>query len=58
VKHIAHLLTTANLLVNQNEFANEIVPEDTVSFEYSVLDKLDLDTEELEIVIENNKEGL
>jgi hypothetical protein len=58
VKHIAHLLTTANLLANQNEFANEIVPEDTVPFEYSVLDKLDLDTEELEIVIENNKEGL
>ena len=27
MKHIAHLLTTANLLTNQNEFGNGIVPE-------------------------------
>jgi len=58
VKHIAHLLTTANLLANQNEFANGIVPEDTAPLEYGVLDKLDLDSEELEILIENTKEGL
>jgi hypothetical protein len=58
VKHIAHLLTTANLLANQNEFANEIIPEDTAHLEYSDLDKLDLNSEELEIVIENTKEVL
>jgi hypothetical protein len=58
VKHIAHLLTTANLLANQNEFANGIVPEGTAPLEYGVLDKLDLDSEELEILIENTKEGL
>ena len=55
VKHIAHLLTTANLLANQNEFANGIVPEGTAPLEYGVLDKLDLDSEELEILIENTK---
>lgn len=58
VKHIAHLLTTANLLANQNGFANGIVPEDTAPLEYGVLDKLDLDSDELEILIENTKEGL
>ena len=58
VKHIAHLLTTANLLANQNEFSNGIVPEDTAPLEYGVLDKLDVDSEELEILIENTKEGL
>jgi HD-like signal output (HDOD) protein len=58
VKHIAHLLATANLLANQNEFGNGIVPEDTAPLEYGVLDKLDVDFEELEILIENTKEGL
>ena len=58
VKHIAHLLTTANLLANQNGFENGIVPRDTAPLEYSVLDKLDLDFDELEILIENTKEGL
>ncbi|MBT3183515.1 MAG: HDOD domain-containing protein [Nitrospina sp.] len=58
VKHIAHLLATANLLANQNEFSNSIVPEDTAPLEYGVLDKLDIDSEELEILIENTKEGL
>ncbi len=58
VKHIAHLLATANLLANQNEFGNGIVPEDTAPLEYGVLDKLNLDFEELEILIENTKEGL
>ena len=58
VKHIAHLLTTANLLANQNEFSNGIVPESTAPLEYGVLDKLDIDFEELEILIENTKEGL
>ncbi len=58
VKHIAHLLATANLLANQNEFSNGIVPEDTAPLEYGVLDQLDLDFEELEILIENTKEGL
>ena len=57
-KHIAHLLATANYLANQNEFDNGIVPEDTAPLEYGVLDKLDLDFEELEILIENTKEGL
>jgi HD-like signal output (HDOD) protein len=58
VKHIAHLLATANLLANQNEFGNGIVPEDTAPLEYGVLDKLDMDFEELEILIEKTKEGL
>ena len=58
VKHIAHLLATANLLANQNEFSNGIVPENTAPLEYGVLDKLDLDSEELGILIENTKEGL
>jgi HD-like signal output (HDOD) protein len=58
VKHIAHLLATANLLANQNEFGNGIVPEDTAPLEYGVLDKLNLDFEELEILIEKTKEGL
>ncbi len=58
VKHIAHLLATANLLANQNGFSNGIVPEDAAPLEYGVLDKLDLDFEELEILIENTKEGL
>jgi hypothetical protein len=53
VNNIAHLLTTANLLANQNEFANRIVPEDTASIEYGVLDKLNPSSEELRIVIKN-----
>lgn len=57
-KHIANLLTTANLLANQNEFSHGIVPEDTAPLEYGVLDKLDLNFDELEILIENTKEGL
>ena len=52
VKHIAHLLA------NQNEFGNGIVPEAAAPLEYGVLDKLDIDSEELEILIENTKEGL
>ena len=58
VKHIAHLLTTANLLANQNGFGNVIVPGDAAPLEYSVLVKLDLDFDELKILIENMKEGL
>ena len=58
MKHIAHLLTTANLLTNQNEFGNGIVPEAEAPLEYGVLDKLDIDFEEMEIMIENTKEGL
>ena len=58
VKHIAHLLTTANLLANQNGFGNGIVPGYAAPLKYSVLDKLDLDFDELEILIENTKEGL
>jgi len=58
VKHIAHLLNTANLLANQNKFANGIVPEATAPLEYSVLGKLDLGSEELETLIENTKESL
>ena len=58
MKHIVHLLTTANLLTNQNEFGNGIVPEAAAPLEYRVLDKLDIDSEELEILIENTKEGL
>lgn len=58
VKHIAHLLATANLLANQNEFGNGIVPEDTAPLEYGVLDKLDMEFEELEILIEKTREGL
>ena len=50
MKHIAHLLTTANLLTNQNEFGNGIVPEAEAPLEYGVLDKLDIDSEELEIM--------
>jgi len=34
------------------------VPRDAEPLEYSVLDKLDLDFDELEILIENTKEGL
>lgn len=52
VKHIAHLLA------NQNEFGNGIVPEAAAPLEYGVLDKLDIDSEELKILIENTKEGL
>ena len=52
IKHIAHLLA------NQNEFGNGIVPEAAAPLEYGVLDKLDIDSEELEILIENTKEGL
>ena len=58
MKHITHLLTTANLLANQNEFANGIFPEDKAPIEYGVFDKLGLGSEELEIVIENTKESL
>ena len=58
MKHIAHLLKTANLLANQNKFANGIVPETTTTLEYSVLGKLDLGSEELETLIENTKESL
>ena len=58
VKNVANLLTTANLLANQNGFANGIVPEDTALLEYGVLDKLELGSDELEILIENTKEGL
>ena len=58
MKHIAHLLTTANLLANQNEIANEIIPDDKAPLEYSVLGKLDLSSEELETLIENTKESL
>lgn len=57
-KHIAHLLVTANLLANQNGFSNGIVPEDTAPLEYGVLDKMDIDSDELEILIEKTKEGL
>ena len=57
MKHIAHLLNTANLLANQNKFANGIVPEATTTLEYSVLGKLDLGSEELETLIENTKES-
>ena len=52
IKYIAHLLA------NQNEFSNGIVSEDAAPLEYGVLDKLDIDSEELEILIENTKEGL
>ena len=58
MKHIAHLLTTANLLANRNKFANGIVPEATAPLKYSVLGKLDLGSEELETLIENTKESL
>ena len=58
LKHIAHLLTTANLLVNQNGFGNAIMPGYAAPLEYSMLDKLDLDFDELEILIENTKERL
>ena len=58
MKHIAHLLNNANLLANQNKFANGIVPEATAPLEYSVLGKLDLGSEELETLIENTKESL
>ena len=58
MKHIAHLLNTANILANQNKFANGIVPEATAPLEYSVLGKLDLGSEELETLIENTKEIL
>jgi hypothetical protein len=33
MKHIAHLLNTANLLENQNKFANGIAPEATAPLE-------------------------
>ena len=58
VKHIAHLLTIANFLANQNGFGNGIVPGYAAPLEYSMLDKLDLDFDELEILIENTKERL
>ena len=58
LKHIAHLLTTANLLANQNGFGNGIVPGDAAPLEYSELDKLYLGFDVLEILIENTKEGL
>ena len=34
------------------------MPGDAAPLEYSLLDKLDLDFDELEILIENTKEGL
>ena len=58
MKHIAHLLNTANLLANQNKFANGIVPEAAAPLECSVLGKLELGSEELETLIENTKESL
>ena len=58
MKHIADLLNTANLIANQNKFANGIVPEAKTTLEYSVLGKLDLGSEELETLIENTKESL
>ena len=58
MKHIADLLNTANLLANQNKFANGIAPGATAPLEYSVLGKLDLGSEELETLIENTKESL
>jgi hypothetical protein len=58
VKHIAHLLNTSNIIVNQNKCANEIVPEATTPLEYSVLGKLGLGSEELETLIESTKEGM
>jgi len=58
VKHIADLLNTANLLANQNKFANEIVPKVTAPLEYGVLGKLDLGSQEPETLIENTKESL
>jgi hypothetical protein len=57
VKHIADLLNTANLLANQNKFANEIVPEVTVTLEYGVLGKLDLCSQKPETLIENTNEN-
>jgi hypothetical protein len=57
VKHIAHLLNTANLIANQNKFANEIVPEATTPLEYSVLTKLDLGSEELETIREHQRKS-
>ena len=35
-----------------------MVSEDAAPLEYGVLDKLDIDSEELKILIENTKEGL
>jgi hypothetical protein len=58
VKHIAHLVTTANLITYQNKFANGISPKDTEPIENGVFEKMALDSEELEIVIENTREGL
>jgi hypothetical protein len=58
LKHIVHLLNTANLLASQNKFTNGFAPEATTPLEYSVLGKLDLSFEELEILIENTKESL
>ena len=58
MKYVAHLLTTTNLIANQNKFANEIVPEATATLGYSVLGKLDLGSEELKILIEKTKESL
>jgi HD-like signal output (HDOD) protein len=55
VKQIAHLLTTANFLAKQNGFGKGIVPGDAAPLEYSLLDKLDLDFDELETLIENTK---
>jgi hypothetical protein len=53
--HNDHLLTTDNLIANQNEFANGIVPKDTALLEYVTFDKLDLNSEELETLIKNTK---
>lgn len=58
IKNIDHLLATANLLANQNEFGHGIVPDGTATLEYGVLDKLGIEFEELEILIEKTKEGL
>ena len=58
MKHIANLLNIANLLANQNKFANEIVPEAKAHLIFGVLGKLDLGSEKLETLIENTKESL
>ena len=58
MKHIADLFNTANLIANQNKFANGITHEATAPLEYSVRGKLDLGSEELETLIENTKESL
>jgi hypothetical protein len=58
MKHIAHLLNTANLLANQKKFVNGIAPEATAPLEYNLLGKLDLGSEELETLIKNTKKSL